>query len=80
MSLFEAKTHLSRIVEGLVSGKEDQVVVSRHGKPVVRVMPINTNDTSRRIGLARGRFSIPDNMDGANDVIASMFNGKTQGK
>jgi hypothetical protein len=27
LSLFEVKTHLSRIVESLVVGKEDQVVI-----------------------------------------------------
>ena len=78
VSLFEAKTHLSRLVEGLVSGKDDQIIISRHGKPVALVTPYQSNDVSRRIGLARGRFSVPDNIDGVNKIIESMFHGKAR--
>jgi antitoxin (DNA-binding transcriptional repressor) of toxin-antitoxin stability system len=75
VSLFEAKTHLSRIVETILSGKTDHVVISRRGKPVVRLTALRKVDTSKRIGLARGRFKVPDNIDGANQTIASQFNG-----
>jgi antitoxin (DNA-binding transcriptional repressor) of toxin-antitoxin stability system len=73
VSLFDAKTHLSRIVEDLLSGKEDRVVIARRGKPVVLVTPANAMETSRRIGLAKGRFDIPDDIDGANPTIAALF-------
>ena len=53
VSLFEAKTHLSRIVDAIVSGKEDHVVISRRGKPVVRLTAVRATDGSKRIGLAR---------------------------
>ena len=76
LSLFDAKTHLSRIVESLVEGKEDEVVISRRGKPVVRMTPVRKRDASKRIGLARGRFKVPDNIDGANAAIANLFGGK----
>ena len=81
VGLFEAKTHLSRIVEALVAGKEDQVIISRHGKPVVRVTALSQSDSSKRIGLARGRFEVPDNIDRSNATIASMFGtGQEQAK
>ena len=73
ISLFEAKTHLSRLVNRLIEGKDKEVVISRHGKPLVRLIPIETSDTSKRIGLARGRFEVPDDIDGANAAIAAMF-------
>jgi antitoxin (DNA-binding transcriptional repressor) of toxin-antitoxin stability system len=76
VSLFEAKTHLSRIVEDLVSGKEDQVVISRRGKPVALVTPMGKREVAKRIGLARKRFKVPDNIDGANPAIADLFAGK----
>ena len=79
VSLFEAKTHLSRIVEDLLSGKEDQVVISRRGKPVVRVTPLSQRDASKRIGAARGRFKVPDNIDTLNAEIESLFSGKGPG-
>jgi len=75
VSLFDAKTHLSRIVEDLLSGKEDRVVISRRGKPVALVTPAKDMTTSRRIGLAKGKFDVPDNIDGMNTEIAEMFKG-----
>jgi len=78
VSLFEAKTHLSRIVESLIAGKEDRVIISRRGKPVACVTPLHKVDTSKRIGLARGRFTVPDDIDGANAKIATLFG--TQGR
>ncbi len=73
VSLFNAKTHLSRIVEDLISGREDRVVIARRGKPVVLVTSATLTDTSRRIGIARGRFVVPDDIDGSNPQIASLF-------
>ena len=75
VSLFDAKTHLSRIVEDLLSGKEDRVVIARRGIPVVLVTPAKEADVSRRIGLARGRFDVPDDIDRANPAIATLFVG-----
>jgi antitoxin (DNA-binding transcriptional repressor) of toxin-antitoxin stability system len=79
VSLFNAKTHLSSIVADLLSGKEDCVIISRHGKPVACVTPLHRSDTSKRIGLARGRFVIPDDIDGANATVASLFGAQEHG-
>ena len=76
VSLFDAKTHLSRIVEDLLSGKEDQVVISRRGKPAVRVTPLRDVGVAARIGVARGCFKVPDDIDGANRAIERMFHGR----
>jgi antitoxin (DNA-binding transcriptional repressor) of toxin-antitoxin stability system len=73
VSLFEAKTHLSRIVEELLTGKEDRVVIARRGKPAVCMTPVRFEDGSKRIGLARGRFDVPDDIDAANPAIAALF-------
>lgn len=73
VSLFEAKTHLSRIVEELTSGVEQEVIISRHGKPMVRVVAIRPKETSRRIGSAKGQFAAPDDLDAANPEIAKLF-------
>ena len=75
VSLFEAKTHLSRIVESLLAGKEDEVVISRRGKPAVRLTPLRQADVSKRIGVAPGQFKVPDRIDRANPTIAALFNG-----
>ena len=73
VSLFDAKTHLSRIIEDLITGRNDGVVISRRGKPVACVTPLKSVDTAKRIGVARGQFEVPDDIDGANAQIATMF-------
>jgi hypothetical protein len=30
-------------------------------------------DTTKRIGIARGQFEVPDDIDGANAKIAALF-------
>ncbi|MFZ4394807.1 MAG: type II toxin-antitoxin system Phd/YefM family antitoxin [Kiritimatiellia bacterium] len=75
VGLCDAKTHLSRLVETLLSGKEDHVVISRRGIPVVQLTALRERDSSKRIGLARGRFKIPDNIDGANKTGLALFHG-----
>ncbi|MCX8086009.1 MAG: type II toxin-antitoxin system prevent-host-death family antitoxin [Rhodocyclaceae bacterium] len=75
VSLFDAKTHLSRLVEQIASGAETEIVISRNGKPVARLLPIQP-DTSRRIGIARGEFEVPDDIDAHNAEVAALFAGR----
>ncbi len=35
--------------------------------------PIQTETTSKRIGIAKGKFAVPDDFDSCNDEIAKMF-------
>ncbi len=49
-------------------------MISRNGKPVARVVPIQ-EDVSRRIGLARGEFKVPENIDAHNAEVAALFLG-----
>lgn len=74
VSLFDAKTNLSRLIEQIVTGVEDEIVISRNGKPVARVVPIRA-DVSRRIGLAKGEFKVPDDIDAHNAEVAALFFG-----
>lgn len=75
VSLFDAKTHLSRLVDQIATGAETEIVISRNGKPVARVLPIQP-DTSRRIGIARGEFEVPDDIDAHNAEVAALFAGR----
>lgn len=76
VNLFHAKTHLSKLVDQIASGEESEVVISRNGKPVARMVPIFQNkDVSCRIGIAEGEFTVPENIDGANQEVAKLFYG-----
>ena len=56
VNIHEAKTHLSRLVEALVSGAEDEVTISRNGRPAVTMTAIRKDRPKRVFGFAKGRF------------------------
>lgn len=75
VSLFNAKTHLSGLIEQIVSGAETEITIARHGQPVARLVPIPQTDTAKRIGVAAGLFDVPDNIDAHNAEILNMMSG-----
>jgi prevent-host-death family protein len=42
---FEAKTHLSSLLERVAQGEE--IVITRHGKPLARLIPVDVADRFR---------------------------------
>lgn len=52
-----------------------KIVIARNGKPVARIVPIEDIPVSKRIGVAKGKFTVPDDLDVDNDEIAAMFEG-----
>lgn len=73
LNMLEAKTHLSRLVESLETGAEDEILIARHGRPVARLSRLEKVDPSRRIGIAKGQFEVPDDIDTHNDDVARLF-------
>jgi prevent-host-death family protein len=61
VGVHEAKTHLSRLLEEVAAGGE--VVITRRGEAVASLVPVHP-PTSRRLGIDRGRFVVPDDFDG----------------
>lgn len=61
VNMHEAKTHLSRIVERVEAGEE--IVISRAGKPVARVVPIRPARPGREPGSLRGRIHVAADFD-----------------
>jgi hypothetical protein len=37
------------------------------------ISPVITDNDNRRIGIAKGKFAVPDDFDDCNDEIAEMF-------
>lgn len=52
MSLYEAKTNFCKVVQDILDGKEDVVIVSKNGKPAVQITIVNKKN-SKRIGIAK---------------------------
>ena len=77
-NVLEAKTHLSRLIEAVESGREDEIIIARNGKPAAKLGRITDKPARRRLGLARGKWTIPDDIDRDNDLIAGLFNGPNE--
>jgi prevent-host-death family protein len=59
-----AKTHLSRLVERVEEGEE--VVISRAGKPVARLVPMpRKKPGKRKLGGWEGKFRVPSDEEWA---------------
>jgi prevent-host-death family protein len=70
VNIHEAKTHLSRLLEGVANG--GSFVIAKSGRPVARVSPI-LEAAPRRIGFMKG-VSVPDDFDTMfSEEIRSMF-------
>ncbi len=57
VNIHEAKTHLSRILTRVVAGEE--VVISKAGKPLARLIPFHKPAKKRVLGRGRGLMKIP---------------------
>ena len=61
VNVHEAKTHLSRLLAEVERGEE--IVISRGGKPVARLLPFETRPAKREMGFDRGLVEIADDFD-----------------
>lgn len=72
VSVHEAKTHLSRLLEQALAGEE--VIITRSGKPLVRLTPVEKAPVLRKLGTAKGDFVVPaDFNDPLPDDILAEF-------
>lgn len=76
VSVREAKTDLSKLIRLVESEKEDEVQITRNGKPVVKIVPLRTTPASKRIGVAEGKFIVPEDLDaGSAEINESLMDG-----
>ena len=73
--MHEAKTHLSRLVEQALHG--DEVVITRRGKPAVRLEPVEpTKGALALMGAWKGQVEIADDFDELPADVAAAFGGE----
>lgn len=77
VNMLEAKSSLSRLVDAIETGREREIILARNGRPAARLVPIDTLPSGIRIGVAKGAFEVPDDIDAHNDEVARLFNSET---
>jgi prevent-host-death family protein len=76
VDVHEAKTRLSKLVEQAIRGKP--FVIAKAGKPMVKVMALDTPTVPNRIGFLEGQIRVPDDFDsmGTAEVAALFSSGE----
>jgi prevent-host-death family protein len=76
VNLYEAKTHLSELVERAARGEE--VVIAKAGQPKARLVPLSRPKQPRKPGAWKGRVVIANDFDAPlpDDVLAA-FEGRS---
>ncbi|MGB8842401.1 MAG: type II toxin-antitoxin system Phd/YefM family antitoxin [Aliidongia sp.] len=74
VNLYEAKTHLSQLVERAAGGEE--IIIAKAGRPLARLVPLKTRREPRPLGLFRGEMTIRDDFDAPlPDTMTAGFRG-----
>ena len=75
VNLYEAKTHLSELVERAARGEE--VVIAKAGLPRARLVPLGRPSAPRRPGAWKGRLRISPDFDAPlpDDLLAAFEGG-----
>ncbi|MET0371800.1 MAG: type II toxin-antitoxin system Phd/YefM family antitoxin [Sphingobium sp.] len=75
VNIHEAKTHLSRLLDRLVSS--GGFIIAKAGTPIAKIVPLSVPDERTRLGFMAGQLRIPPDFDsmGAAEIEA-LFDGR----
>jgi antitoxin (DNA-binding transcriptional repressor) of toxin-antitoxin stability system len=76
VNMLQAKTSLSRLVDAIEKGQEREIVIARNGHPAAKLVPLDSAPAGKRIGVAKGLFAVPDNIDAHDDEVTRLFVGQ----
>lgn len=75
VNMLQAKSTLSRLVDTIERGDEREIIIARDGKPAARLVPLSKPRIGKRLGIAKGVFVVPDNIDASNDDLMALLTG-----
>jgi prevent-host-death family protein len=76
VSLYEAKTQLSRLVDRAAAGEE--IVIAKSGRPRARLVPLEDTRALRVPGRGKGRWRVRKDFDAPlpDDVLRGFEGGR----
>lgn len=74
VNMYEAKTHLSRLLDRAEAGEE--IVIARAGRPVARLVPYRRHTGERKPGGWRGKLHFSGDFDDLPDDLVAAFRGE----
>jgi antitoxin (DNA-binding transcriptional repressor) of toxin-antitoxin stability system len=70
--LLDTKKKLSKLVAAIETGRESEIVISRNGLPAARLVALSAQPRVQ-LGLAKGRYILPDCNDLDDAEIEQLF-------
>ena len=67
VNVMQTKEKLYELLGMLEDGEENQIVITRKGKPVAKIISYSEEPASYRVGVAKGKFVVPDDFDTSNN-------------
>ncbi len=75
VALYDAKTHLSALVDRAAAGEE--FVITKSGQPMARLVPLEEVRVDRVSGQGKGRWRVADDFDSPlPEHILDAFEGR----
>jgi prevent-host-death family protein len=75
VSVYDAKTNLSRLLDRAAGGEE--VIITRNGRPVAKLVAATPPRKQRKLGLLKGRIRLGKDFDAPlPDDVLDAFEGK----
>ena len=75
VNVYEAKTHLSQLIDRAAAGEE--IVIARAGRPVARLVPLADSPSRPRTpGGWRGKVSMSADFDELPAEVGAAFGGE----
>jgi prevent-host-death family protein len=75
INIYQAKTQLSQLVDRAAAGVD--VVVSRNGKPLVRITQLENPRRAIKFGVLKGKIKLAADFDAPlSDAVLAAFEGR----
>lgn len=76
ISVYQARAELSRLIERALAGEE--IVITRRGKPTVRLLPVEQALPPRKPGALKGKLTLPESFFDPlpDDIIDAFYESK----
>lgn len=76
INVYQAKTHLSRLLQRVAEGEE--ITIARSGVPIARLVAIEKENHKRPLGFARDHVLVSDDFDAPlpDEILASFYGGQ----
>jgi len=78
VNVLEAKTNFSKLLFLLETKQENEIIICKNNKPVAKLTPMQGFDINKALGIAKGKWTIPDDFDDEDSIINEMFYGNTK--